>query len=313
MLSEERWLRMMQRMCPRFLFLSSVSMSTFLRPIFLPISPASGMVVVKVTGVWASASVDFSCSFRLGLWPTNIRELSWHMAWISCRAGVRERLTGGSLRGVASRLTGAVFRGVRFSGLAVVDLIGVASSCLAKVQQSDVMLSLHIAERALWEKTSSVERLWRSCLCFLSAGSSSDWEPPSLRVESLFWRCKRERRLASVRFGVSGFPLEVDSSSRNEPSWSTDESWDLSRVKEPKPLSSHTDLWQGWMWVKGIVLIHRTHFLFSWANVPNLESIKHEACTWYIWVCVRMRVSTKNLRCHIGYLRHCWPVIEKFP
>lgn len=60
------------RMCLRFLFLSSDSMSTFPRPIFLPISPASGIKALGITGVTARAGVDFRCSLRLGLWPTNI-------------------------------------------------------------------------------------------------------------------------------------------------------------------------------------------------------------------------------------------------
>lgn len=223
--SEVRWLSMMARTCLRFLFFSSVSTSTFPRPIFLPINPDNGMEVLNVTGVSVSAAVDFSCSIRLGLWPANIWALCWHIAWTSCKAGVRQRLTG-VLRGVASGLATVVLKGVTFSGLAVVDLSGVAQICFAAATLSAVILLSHLTKRTLWgvavpsKTSSSLHWLWHwRGPCFLSAGSSSDWEPPSLSVESLCWRCKRERRFASARFGVSQFPLEAESSSsRNEPS-----------------------------------------------------------------------------------------------
>lgn len=250
--SAVRWLSMTARICLRFLFFSSVSMSTLPRPIFLPISPAKGIVVLNVSGVSESAAVDLSCSFRLGLWPTNIWAFCWHIAWTSCRAGVRERLTGVVLRGVRSGLAGAVLIGVMFSGLVVVALSGVAYSCFAEAKPSEVRVLAHLTERtlrgvALSAKTSSsLERLWCLCSCFRSVTSSSDWEPPSLSVESLCWRCKTERRFASARFGVLQFPLEAQSSSSwKEPSWSTEESWDLSSVRELKPLSSYAYLLGG--------------------------------------------------------------------
>lgn len=241
MLSEVKWPRMTDRMCQRLLFPSSVSMSTFPRPIFLPISPASGMVVLNFAGVAASSAVDLSCSCRLGLWPANMWAFCWHMAWTSCKAGVRERSAEVVLRGVTSGLAGVVLQGVRlFPHLTGRPVRGVAPSA----------------------KTSSLDSLvhWWRCWRLLSVGSSSDWEPPSLSVESLCCRCKRERRLASAWFWVSVSLLEAESSSSwKEPSWSTEVSWDLSRVRELKPLSSYTDLDTEW----GVSCTDAHFFLFN--------------------------------------------------
>lgn len=195
-------------------------MSTFPRPIFLPISPAKGMEVLNLTGVLVSAAVNFSCSFRLGLWPANIWAFCWHMAWTSCKAGVKERWTEALLWGVSSGLAD-VLCSVTFSGLAA--LKGVVYNCLPGARLSAVP-STFVPEMmpcGVAKTSSSLEWLciWWECLRFLSATSSSDCEPPSLSVESLCWRYKRDRRFASARFGVSHCPREAESSSSwNEPS-----------------------------------------------------------------------------------------------
>lgn len=212
-------------MCLRSLFLSSVSMSTFPRPIFLPISPAKGMEVLNITGVLVSAAVNFSCSFTLGLWPANIWAFCWHMAWTSCKAGVKDRWTEVLLWGVSSGLADVLCR-VTFSGLAGIALKGVVDNCLPGARLAAV-LSVFVPEMmprgvvCSAKTSSSLEWLciWWECLWFLSATSSSDWEPPSLSVDSLCWRYKRDRRFDSARFGVSQCPREAESSSSwNEPS-----------------------------------------------------------------------------------------------
>lgn len=63
-------------------------------------------------------------------------------------------------------------------------------------------------------------------------GSSSDWEPPSLRVDNLRWRSNRERLFSLLSHGGT--------ISWKDPS-SMEESWDLSRPRELKPLSSEAE------------------------------------------------------------------------
>ena len=262
MSSGARWLSMTPRMCQRFLFFSSVRTSSLPTPIFLPMRPIRGMLVLMATGVSTSATAERSSSSKLGIWPCVMETFRWHMARTSCRAGVsateRHSRPAGMLRsGVALRPAAAALEQGGVSLLVMGVQRGVAVSCLAEIRLRGVfwLPSFRPVEPdgvvSVTRNTSStLQGLWQTerhlppgWVCPTWRPSSSDWEPPSRSVESLCCRWRRERRFPSDRCSVSApRPEEESSSSWKEPSCSLDESWDLSWAREPKPLSSDKDL-----------------------------------------------------------------------